>query len=594
MNDGRRIPLIFMVLAAGILLVTGCAPQKPLVTSSTELAPPESRPSQVEAEELLPAGEDASAAGQIEQPGRAAEPGRFQPDFASSRQRLENRLSHYEEKLALWQELDERIRGLDLIDKRPSRWYECLTALEEVVLSYRGNGEQFQEMAPIAAGDLPPFFDRIWLDVAFLESDCGSVYREAAAMALGRLADVTMQAAFQMEQAVMNHARQGRDAEAIQTYENLITAYPEFSASPATRHRYGLALVRVGRSADAIAFIRQSLEADQSQRFNLPLKRLLADLLLVQGELSEAKELYGQLAEYFDSFEEARNWVDEQLTLLTGLEGGELEMLTLFQDLLERYLAFDGRKVPAEMKFLVERIEENSPGSQVAARARQILWLAEEQTGAWVGGQLRLVDSLVEEKEFPQAFEIIEKLLEEELADDVRRIVQDALDQVIIAENEEKQAQALLLEQAQVMQWEKANKLLGMEQYDEAVAAYRELIGTSYDEQAKNRIMAAANSAAVQLRRDAAGLFVKAKKSGDPEKKKQLMLESLALLQQILTKYAETDIIDKVRLNIQVLEEQIRLLDLDMGMPSVPADDIDHLRGTLPGEGGAMDSPFGE
>lgn len=594
MNGGCRIPLISMMLAAGILLITGCAPRMPAVKSNMEMAPPESRPSQPKMEGDLPAGGDASAAGRIEPLRQAAEPGGLQIDYSSSRQRLENRLSHYDEKLALWQELDDRMHGLDFTDKRPLRWYECLTALEDVVLSYSRNAGRFQETAPVAAGDLPAFLDSIWLDVAFLESDCGPVYQEAAAMAFGRLADFTMQAASQMEQAVMNHARQGRDAEAIHAYENLKIAYPEFSPSQDTRHRYALALVRVGRNAEAIAFVRQSLEADQSQGFNLPLKRLLADLLLIHGELPEAKELYGQLAEYFDSFEEARGWVAEQLTLLAGLEGGDPEMLALFQDLLERYLAFDGRKIPDEMKSLVEQIEEKSPGSPVAARARQILWLAEEQTGTWVGGQLRLVDSLVEEKEFSQAIEVIEKLLEEDLADDVRRIVQDALDQVIMAENEEKQAQALLLEQAQAMQWEKANKLLGMEQYDEAIAAYRDLIDTGYDEQARGRIMEAVNSAAAQLRRDAAGIFVKARKSGDPEKRKELMLESLALLRQISTKYAETDIIDKVRLNIQVLEEQIRLLDPGMGRPLVPGDDRNQSGGSLSGEGGAMDAPFGE
>lgn len=68
-------------------------------------------------------------------------------------------------------------------------------------------------------------------------------------------------------------------------------------------------------------------------------------------------------------------------------------------------------------------------------------------------------------------------------------------------------------------------------------------------------------TAATQMRRQAASLFVKARKAeGDDEKKKYLE-ESWSLLNKIITRYPQVTIIDKVRRNQALIEQLIVQMD---------------------------------
>ena len=75
------------------------------------------------------------------------------------------------------------------------------------------------------------------------------------------------------------------------------------------------------------------------------------------------------------------------------------------------------------------------------------------------------------------------------------------------------------------------------------------------------KIVEAANQAASQMRKEAASLFIKAGRTPDFEQKKELLLASHRLLTEILDKYPQTDLQDKVNQNKVILEEQIRKID---------------------------------
>lgn len=557
-----RIYFVYLILAASAAGITGCAFQKPVVKPGTEAPLPESPPVSQEKPggEAIPKKDGVGE--QLESLRQEAGPARPEIDYTVARQRVARRLSQNDEKLRHWQEVDSHMRELNLDDERPPRWDECLLALEDTVSSYSKENELLQEPAPTEVVS-PPSLDSLWQEINFFESGCGLVYEKAVEALKKRQEGDPLQANARLESAVVHYAMQGRNADAVQAFRDMTAASPEFRPSAEVRYHYALALVRRGENTEAISFLRQNIEEAQDQGVFWPLQQLLADLLLVQGELAQAQEQYAQLAEYFDAIAKGKKWVDEQLALLAGDARQQSDSLTLFGDFLGKYILFDGRKVPPELKSAVLEIEEKFPGSPIAGRSRQILWLAEERAGSWVGRQLVLADRFVEQKDFSRAAEILDKLLAENLSDDVRKIVQDARDQIHPAEGAEEKTPDALQEETQATLWEKANTRLGLQQYDEAIAAFQKLLGSEYDEKAKTGIGEAVNAAAGEMRRKAAALFVKAKKTDDREKKRQLMVASLAILQQILTKYAEADIIEKVRLNIGVLEEQLRLADPD-------------------------------
>ena len=63
------------------------------------------------------------------------------------------------------------------------------------------------------------------------------------------------------------------------------------------------------------------------------------------------------------------------------------------------------------------------------------------------------------------------------------------------------------------------------------------------------------------MRKDAASLFIRAGKTSDYEKKRELLVSSYGMLTEILVRYPQTDLLDKVNQNISILEEQIKKFD---------------------------------
>jgi hypothetical protein len=109
--------------------------------------------------------------------------------------------------------------------------------------------------------------------------------------------------------------------------------------------------------------------------------------------------------------------------------------------------------------------------------------------------------------------------------------------------------------------WETAVQLMDSQRFGDAISAFEMLKGTDYEDKAERKIVEAANLAAGSMRKEAASLFIQAGKTPDIEKKKELLRNSHRLLTEILTKFPQTDLLDKVQQNIAILEEQIRKID---------------------------------
>ncbi|NTV14139.1 MAG: hypothetical protein HGA96_09470 [Desulfobulbaceae bacterium] len=116
-------------------------------------------------------------------------------------------------------------------------------------------------------------------------------------------------------------------------------------------------------------------------------------------------------------------------------------------------------------------------------------------------------------------------------------------------------------EQEQLEAWNKAVGLFDAAKYDEAILALSGLVNTSYGGAAKEKMREAQTVVAKQIRSQAAGLFVKVRKTEVPAQKKKLLEESWTLLNKIVTTYPEVGIIDKVKQNLTQIEEQLEGLD---------------------------------
>jgi len=121
--------------------------------------------------------------------------------------------------------------------------------------------------------------------------------------------------------------------------------------------------------------------------------------------------------------------------------------------------------------------------------------------------------------------------------------------------------QAPVGEQEQLEAWNRAVVLFDAGKYDEAIPALAGLVNTSYGGAAKERLLKAQTEIAKQLRSQAAGIFVKVRKAETSAQKCKLLEESWTLLNIIVTSYPEIAVIDKVKQNLGLVEEQLKDLD---------------------------------
>ncbi len=560
------------VVASYGLLLAGCAApmQKVKVPQYEKPVPEASRPIEQPREETESFGQRPveSAQTAIAEQNRQMESEALQPERKVrqgvdkieplNRERIAQRLKVYEDKLWDWQSLEEQLSLQEALEGRPSGWYACLMQLERLASTY--SQLSGMDASSFQSEDLE---ERYWLDIDYLESSCEEVYETAKAELSAWSGHFVGSKAEQLEASVKYYAENGMTEEALQAYHNLTATFPDHFLKPAVRKIFCLALVRGGKLAQAVSFLQESLKDMELQQDILILQRKLADLLLATGKVDEARGQYQRLAEAFNGLKGDDLWVADQLAVLGNIEGYS-EELAAFIDIMQSYITFDGRHVPADLSRKVERIESYYPTSILANRARNILWQAEDQASSWIGRELVKVDELIASKEYQQSIGILEELLKEELTPEVRDVVQKTLDDAAIAEAEEQETKQRIIEQAKQMQLDEATRLFELRKYDDAIAAFTLLRDTEYGEEAQEKIRQAANLAAADMRRTAANLFVKARRTGSPDQRKELMFESWELLSRIPQKYPDAEILGKVAENIKILEDQIKILEPEL------------------------------
>jgi hypothetical protein len=115
--------------------------------------------------------------------------------------------------------------------------------------------------------------------------------------------------------------------------------------------------------------------------------------------------------------------------------------------------------------------------------------------------------------------------------------------------------------QARADKWHEGLNLLDMQMYDESIAIFSGLLGTEYDSRAVQKINKASELAAVALRKEAAGLFMRARRAQSDQRRLAFLHQSRKLLQEILDKYPQVELVEKVAVNLAVIDEQLEKLE---------------------------------
>ena len=476
---------------------------------------------------------------------------------------VQRRLAEYENKFQYWLEISETAQEGKLAEELTALETECVQNMERILTGYSLLLERMQQSESVP-------FDKIasvdpnemqQLDIAFLESRCS----ELLAMDIAGQDEFMPEAApglsfDAVQEVVGSQVEQGNYQEALFAYARITQDFPDRRPSLATRLNYGLALQYTGQVEAAARHFKNMLESGDLTIEPLSLQREIADLLLASGNVAAAESYYDSIILGHQSIGIENTWAEEQLAFLRSVDADSEDMVA-YMKLLREFQMYDYRIDAPRLNEAINRFAAEHAGSPVAVSALRLKTFAQAQLESWFGRQLIKIESLVAEKNFTAAIDILKNMTRYYLPAELQALVQKTYYEVAQAEMQEMETQRRIQEMELTEQWDAALNLLDSQRYDIAISAFEALAGTEYEEQAKIKITEAANLAASQMRKEAASLFIRAGKAPNLEQKKELLLASHRLLTEILAQYPQTDLLDKVQQNIAILEEQIRRFD---------------------------------
>jgi predicted metal-dependent hydrolase len=490
------------------------------------------------------------------------ETGEAKLDYADI-QFIQLRLDEYEHRFESWLEISELKQEGDLTEELTASETECVQRLERILSGYGLLLERmlWSDSVPldrIATLDLNKMQQ---LDIAFLESGCD----ELLVMDIAPQYEFTPEAEPKLsfaaaQEVIISSVEQETYLEALLSYEHLARDFPDQEPSLSTRMSYGLALQYTGQIKAAARHFKNMYESGDLSVSPLSLQREIADLLLASGNVAAAESYYERVLFGHELIGAEKTWAGEQLAFLRSVDA-ESEDMVAYMALLREFQMYDYRIDAPRLNEAIDVFATQYTGSPVAVSALRLKTFAKDQLKSWFSRQLARVDSLVAEKKFAEATEILNSMTRYYFPVELQAVLQETYYEVSQSEIQEMETLRHIQEVELTEQWAAATKLLDSQRYDSAISAFTALMDTEYELQAKMKMTEAANQAAGKMRKEAASLFVRAGRTPDPEQKKELLMASHRILTEILDKYPQTDLLDKVHQNIAILEGQIQRFD---------------------------------
>ncbi len=557
----KKIRYTVVTFSVSLLLLSGCVAEKTMV-------PPYQGRAQREAamgslHKPLPVPPHAvidAAVKESENPGPSVDDADLLLPVLT---RINDRIFSYEQKLAVIKNLEGSLAALSGEQKKLDKLAGCRQQIEDILDGYNGLHQQFLQTESIPATALfsgNNLLDLEKRDFDFLEGDCGRLlaqdHPERALVPLNK------EVITKKEQAISSAYAAGEYKQTIDLYKDLSSTINTQLPYDLT-FAYGRALMKTGRETEARKVFTQLLSRirrhDQAQ-WEFTLMQLIGDLDFALGSYAPAKKQYSDIVDAYQGLAEKNEWAKQQLAALNVADQQSREVKA-YADLLRSFLAYNPERDGYTVVKKARDYLKTYPYSLVASSADQLVTINRKQADAWYKKMLQQVDSLAAEKRYQDALLVIERVprlilpidKQQELATRARKLrTMEAINRETTVLAQEQQAQE---------NWNTGMTALGAREYDKAIEAFTKVLGSSYDDRARKKIDEAANLAAREDRRRAAELFVRSGRTHDLWSRKKLLLASRQLLQDILIKYPQADIIDKVKRNLQRIDEEIAGID---------------------------------
>ncbi|SHO48921.1 hypothetical protein [Desulfopila aestuarii] len=494
---------------------------------------------------------------------------------------INSRLYDYGKKLDRYKELDQQSLTANLSPEETEQMVNCFKDLRRITDSYTTvQASLLQGSGTLSGAEMMALQKS---DIEFIESPCGKMLAttDEDGPVFGQRGKATDLS--QLETVIERYSANKQYEEIVQTWLQ-VPAEQVDRVDLNTRLRYANALMYLhqeDQAAKVYGQIVNQMSASEEQSTDLiSLRKTLADLYTASGNYPAAEEQYKKISQDFTNLTAIDEWSKLQLSILERSVAGSPE-LTEYSGLLRNYLGFIPEKDGYKVVWQAEEFLTNYPYSAVSSNVDLIKKRAQEKADAWMNGFMGKVDELVAEKKFQEAIQLVENAPVDLMDEEKRNALKVKKEDFVLAEAVEKETSKLANVQELQQKWNSGMLLVKGERFDEAIAVFTEMLGTEYGTKAQEKIVEVSQLAAREERRKAADLFIRYTKTTDVEGQKKLLIESRKILKDILIKYPDVDIAEKVRGNIQRVEQEMNAIDptllsrVDMGLEAPAKEEID-------------------
>ena len=488
------------------------------------------------------------------------------PEVLPDMEYVKDRIFEYGRKLDRWKELDEQAVVVELDEAASEKMVRCFRDLQKVLNGYNRIQEallrrDFMDTTQMITSS--EVMDLEQRDISFLESGCGQLLKGGADKDAGwarreKRADLP-----QIETLIERYA----DSE---EYEDVVQVWQQIPDNQLDRVHfntsisYGNALMALHQEAEAAKVYQKivdQMSASDDQRTDiLSLRKVLADLYTASGYYDKAEKQYNEISTDYKSLASIESWGILQLSILERSEPGSPE-LEEYSSLLRNYLGFTPQRDGYKLVWQTDQFLTDYPYSAVASNIDIIRESVKSKADKWLASFLAEVDVLAAEEHFQDALLKMETLQEDILSGEKLIEIRKKSDDLTLAESVYRETKKIEKMQALQRQWNDALLLIDKGEYDEAIELLTTMLDSEYGLKADGKIAEASLLSARAERRKAADLFIRFTKTTDIESQKKLLIDSRRHLVDILVKYPDVGITDKVMGNIERVEKEMNALD---------------------------------
>ena len=488
---------------------------------------------------------------------------------------VNDRIFEYGRKLQRWQQIDEQSAALELNQQDSETMVNCFVDLQNVLDGYnqlRADMLRLNTGSSSLVISSKDVMDLQQNDISFLESLCGQLFAPEGDERIDWSSREEEADLPQLETLIERYTASKEYEEVIQVWLK-IPDYQKERVQLRTKILYGNALMflhQEEKAAEVYQQIVDEMSVSEEQKTDLvSLRRMLADLYTAAGNYSAAEKQYRNISKDYMNLGSVEEWSELQLDILARSGQGSPE-LKKYSELLRDYLGFIPERDGYKIVWDADEFLSEYPYSAVASNVDIIKVKVKKQADSWFLAYFTEVEQLAKEKKYLNAIEKLEAIPTDLISAGQQEKVKAKNDDLVLAEAVDRETRKIEKMQDLQERWNEGMLKVEQEEYDDAITIFTSLLQTEYYAKAEDKINDLKLLAAKTDRRKAADLYIRYTKTSDMEMQKKLLTESRKLLIEILEKYPNVGITEKVKGNIQRVEQEMNALDPTL-LPSIKA-----------------------